>query len=228
MTLGVGRRMAAVVYAGFASSVLCGGDLTAQSDVQTWVLADEASLTLGAADGPSHILFDGLIGVVVQSDGTFAVADCGSGEIRFFGSDGRFVKSVGRIGRGPGEFDVLTRLVSGPADSLAAFDVTLSRVTIFGPEGSVARVLAVERYTDVLGWLPNGLLLAVRSRRTPVPTGSAYNPTAEATLARDSAVVLLLDGSTGKVHREVGAWLGMRRCSAEAVCDGPRCHPIEH
>jgi len=64
----------------------------------------------GAADGPSGFAF--IKGVVRLSDGSIAVANQRPSEIRIFDASGRFVRSLGRNGTGPGEFNrVLFRLL---------------------------------------------------------------------------------------------------------------------
>jgi hypothetical protein len=53
--------------------------------------------------------------------------------IRIFDPDGRALGSVGRQGRGPGEFDAIASVSLTPGDSLFVFDGGLRRVTVLEP-----------------------------------------------------------------------------------------------
>jgi len=66
-----------------------------------------------------------------MNDGTIAVPEHISQEIRFFDTTGRHLKTFGGSGEGPGEFQRLSRVYRYPGDSLAAFDGQLFRTTIF-------------------------------------------------------------------------------------------------
>jgi hypothetical protein len=78
------------------------------------------------------------------SDGSIAVANAGSSEVRFYSSTGAFIKSVGREGEGPGEFQRLTSVDRFRGDSLAVFDYSARRVTVLGPEWEVSRVISLQ------------------------------------------------------------------------------------
>jgi hypothetical protein len=66
------------------------------------------------------------------------------GDIRIFLPGGRFGGTIGRAGSGPGEFRFITAIWTLPGDSIAVNDSRLARVTIFGPDGRVARTVPGE------------------------------------------------------------------------------------
>jgi hypothetical protein len=76
-------------------------------------------------------------------DGSLAVADAGSFQVRFFTRDGAFERAVGQEGDGPGDFRRLSTVFPFRGDSVLAFDSWLSRATILGEGGTVARVFQV-------------------------------------------------------------------------------------
>ena len=78
------------------------------------------------------------------TDGSIAVADAGSNEIRFYSPTGEYTQTVGREGEGPGEFQRLTSLDRFRGDSLMAFDYWARRVTVLGPDRQVARVITLQ------------------------------------------------------------------------------------
>jgi hypothetical protein len=67
----------------------------------------------------------------VDPRGNIYVADRWA--IRVFAPDGGLLRSIGRQGQGPGEFDALTSVEVMPGDSIYAFDAGTSRVTVFEP-----------------------------------------------------------------------------------------------
>jgi hypothetical protein len=78
------------------------------------------------------------------SDGRIAVANARPSEIRIFDSSGRFVRSLGRNGTGPGEFNrVLFRLLRS-GDTLIGSDNSM-RDQVFAPNGDLVRSLGRAR-----------------------------------------------------------------------------------
>jgi len=53
-----------------------------------------------------------IISITRLSNGDVAVASIGTNDIRIFASSGRYVRTVGRAGRGPGEFEARVQLFS--------------------------------------------------------------------------------------------------------------------
>lgn len=94
-------------------------------------------LDLGTADGEEPYLFDRVENAVRLGDGTIVVANAGTQQIRWFDSTGRFVRTVGRKGGGPGEFGVGSRmhLWVTPEGRLAADDHQARRAHLLDLEG---------------------------------------------------------------------------------------------
>jgi len=76
-------------------------------------------LVVGTELGPMYE-FDRVAGAARLHDGRIVVADGGSMSLRFFDSTGTFLKSVGRRGGGPGEFQALRVFFAMPGDTLVA------------------------------------------------------------------------------------------------------------
>ena len=60
-----------------------------------------------------------------------------AGELRLFGPDGRFLRTMGGLGEGPGEFKGVSSLQVLGGDSIAAFDFPLRRWTVFSASGDL-------------------------------------------------------------------------------------------
>jgi hypothetical protein len=114
-----------------------------------WTLDPKPVLQIGGTDeGPTG--FARVVGVVRLSDGRIAVANARPSEIRIFDSSGRFVRSLGRNGTGPGEFNrVLFRLLRS-GDTLIGSDNSM-REQVFAPNGELVRSLARARPPSTSG-----------------------------------------------------------------------------
>jgi hypothetical protein len=106
---------------------------------QGWHLSPEPVVSIGAVDAePEYQLF-GVRTVTRLSDGTIVIANSGSQEIRWYDPSGRFLRSAGGKGAGPGEFTGLGWLAVLPGDSVVAFDGQLLRLSLFTPDGRFTR-----------------------------------------------------------------------------------------
>lgn len=117
-------------------AVLYAVPASAQYDVPTWRLNEQ--YRLGSISGP--IIFNGISGVTVSPDRQLLyVAQRQEGGIRVFDAEsGKFIKTIGRAGEGPGEFRYLTS-IGWRADTLYATDFLLDRVVLFSPNGDHVR-----------------------------------------------------------------------------------------
>jgi len=78
--------------------------------VPTWTLASEAQLEIGVLAGEGPYQLHGVTSVARLPDGGFVVANGGSDELRFFDAQGRFVARQGRSGKGPAEWESVSRV----------------------------------------------------------------------------------------------------------------------
>lgn len=101
----------------------------------------EVLMTLGTpgvpGDSPNHL--NAPADVVVADDGSVFVADGhnrdGNNRVMKFTSDGKFIKSWGKTGYGPGEFQVLHALAIDKRGRLFVADRENNRIQIFDQEG---------------------------------------------------------------------------------------------
>jgi hypothetical protein len=100
-------------------------------------------LRLGAVDGPAEEQFGSVVGLAPLSDGAVAVLDGQAAEIRVFGPQGAFRRTLGRKGEGPGELSGPRNLALVAGDTLAVYDQRAARVTLFPLDGAPSRVVTV-------------------------------------------------------------------------------------
>ena len=74
-----------------------------------------------------------------MEDGRLVLVNRGSRELLMFGRDGKFLRSVGRRGEGPGEFMDPVELDFFAGDSIVVWDWRLGRLELFGTDGSQGR-----------------------------------------------------------------------------------------
>lgn len=95
----------------------------------------EQDLVIGTDNGPDETVFGNIIAYDVAADGTIFIVDGTIPVVRVFGADGRYRRSFGRRGRGPGEFQQPYRIVV--QDSLlVVYDRALGRLGRFDTAGS--------------------------------------------------------------------------------------------
>jgi len=135
-------------------------------------LGDEPVFRVGDDDSNEATWFSTIRGMGRLSDGSVAVLDRSSAEIRIFDPDGRHVRSMGRRGEGPGEFRSAWKLWVLPGDTLWAGDYRPWRYNVFTRDGEWVRAVQM---TPIYGnpsrqggVLDNGLSINT-VERDPVP-----------------------------------------------------------
>lgn len=110
---------------------------------RVWRAAPEPLLTIGAGGeralaGDTLYEFTDIAGGQLLADGRVVVAVMGASTLRFYDSTGRFERSAGRKGAGPGEFRQILALYRMRGDTLAVNDHYLE-LDWFGPDGRSIR-----------------------------------------------------------------------------------------
>jgi hypothetical protein len=171
-----------------------------------WGLAPEPSLDIGVMDGEPEYQFFQIAGATCLPDGRIVVANSASGEIRFFDSSGRYLKSTGGKGSGPGEFEDIFFLERTVGDSLIAYDWRNRRLSVFSPDGEFARSFEFTVLTTSGGFpiltqaFPDGDLLLATDMF--LASGEAVEGA-----KRDSAMYYVF-GPTGELDTTLGAFPG--------------------
>lgn len=116
----------------------CSGEVVQDhASPSSWVVEASPSVVIGLGsndppDATLHIVAD----ATRLSDGSFVIANGGlESRLPVFGPDGEYLRTIGRLGDGPGEFRWVTSLESGPGDSLYIYDASLQRLTALSEDG---------------------------------------------------------------------------------------------
>ena len=169
-----------------------------------WGLDTASVVDLGGESADPNQEFSGFVFPVLLSDGRIVVANGGTSELRFFGPDGGWVKSVGRRGGGPGEFEDLGWLDLGVGDTLRTYDWGLRRLSVFSAEGAFLRPVSLLIGGEVSSPRPLGML---RDGRLVARSQNAVTLESRPGAGRDTVPLLALDLIRG-VAESVGSFPG--------------------
>ena len=95
------------------------------------------------------------------SNGVIVIADPFVPAIRYFSPDGKLIRSVGRKGEGPGEFEVPRWLRQCGTDSVFVWDAGQMRMTVLDGAGSMVRQFKIESVGGALECSRRGVLVAI-------------------------------------------------------------------
>jgi hypothetical protein len=171
-----------------------------------WAVSETPEVSIGVVDGdPEYQLYQ-VQDALRLDDGRILVANAGSGEVRAYDSEGTHLDSWGGQGEGPGEFAHTTAVGLWPGtDSVAVWDLRLSRLSLFDGEGTFGRT---ERFGDAGGlqrvrsvWtLPSGRLVLM---------GAEFGDLSEAGGMMRVPERFVLTEADGSQVAEVGEFPGM-------------------
>jgi hypothetical protein len=93
-------------------------------------------VSIGSADGADEYLFGDISGIAVGRDGTIYAYDAQVPVIRAFDANGRFLRNIGRGGRGPGEYVAISGLAVLRDGRILQWDTGNWRMNVFAPTGA--------------------------------------------------------------------------------------------
>lgn len=141
-------------------------------------IGDEPILSIGAREGDApHILYQ-VRHAARLSDGSVAVVDGSSREVRVFAETGAHRVSMGGRGEGPGEFRGSWLLWTLPGDTLWVGDYLPWRFNIFSADGVFIRSVTPEDFSLHTLIPPGGVLDGGYSVNVTQATGAAGDDSA--------------------------------------------------
>ena len=104
-------------------------------DLGAWTLTtDELTLTKDLqVSETEHYFFGDIQDLDVTSEGRIVALDAEAHHVKVLRPDGSLIDTLGRRGRGPGEFQRPTNVVVARGDSIYVFDNQVNRLTVFSP-----------------------------------------------------------------------------------------------
>lgn len=135
----------------------------------TCALGEEPLLVVGDREDDAAHLFGRIVGAARLSDGSVAVVDPTVDQVRLFDETGEHLRSLGRMGDGPGEFKNAWLVWVRPGDTLWVGDYRPWRYNVFAADGAWSRAVELDPIypnpSQGGGVLSNGLLVAARTTR---------------------------------------------------------------
>lgn len=109
---------------------------------EQWHLGATPSQWIQSRDGEAH-LYE-VTAVTRTETGLIAAVNRGTDEILLFDTEGGFRGKRGGEGDGPGEFRWLSSVLALGGDSIGAYDFSHKRLSVFAPDGRLAREFTLE------------------------------------------------------------------------------------
>ena len=106
---------------------------------QRWAVEARPFIDIHGSSAAGEPLFESAVAGTRLPDGRIVIADALGATIRFFDARGTPVRTVGRRGSGPGEFQTLAWMGRCAGDSLFVYDRRQARMLVLSPSGEVAR-----------------------------------------------------------------------------------------
>lgn len=150
----------------------------------------EKDLDLGALEGAPELQFGQVTALDVGTGGEIYVADSQAREIRVFGADGAYLRTLGSAGSGPGELgQSIAAVFAGSDGTVQVVDVMNQRVSTYAADGSSDGSFPLDMRQGIpVRWaqLPSGQLVA-QLRGMQIPGMDAHE-------AGDPLVVFSVEG----------------------------------
>ncbi|MBB4639274.1 6-bladed beta-propeller [Longimicrobium terrae] len=166
-----------------------------------WSFAGEPAVEMDAGADPFVQVTS-----ATRSGNTVVVGDARANRVSIFSADGKLVRTIGRAGQGPGEFQYVG-WVGMTADSILAWDPLLGRLSVFSADGQLRR----EATVSLAGFLPSiHGRFADGSMLVSVPPLTGKAPVARGRPWRDTVMYVRVAAS-GQVLDTVGRFPGMEQ-----------------
>lgn len=88
-------------------------------------------------------LFPYSVGIAVDGEGTIGVVDFGNRRVQVFDKEGRYVRTLGRVGQGPGEYMFPSSLMADAVGNIIVIDRALFLI-YYSPEGLFQKTIMLK------------------------------------------------------------------------------------
>jgi hypothetical protein len=95
----------------------------------------EEDLSIGEAERREEYMLGYTVSIAVNDNEDIYILDIQQKNIRVFDSDGKYIKTIGRPGQGPGEMETPTQIQIISQNELVAFDLRRRSLEYFSSEG---------------------------------------------------------------------------------------------
>ncbi|MGI8854777.1 MAG: NHL repeat-containing protein [Thermomicrobiales bacterium] len=158
--------------------------------------------------------FYGPRGIAIGPDGLLYITDTGNSRIQVFDQTGKFVRTFGALGTGPGQMDNPVGIAARADGTIAVADTNNARVLLFTATGAYLGAVPVPDWAEVKGLEAYPCFLANGNLLVPSPTG---NRLIEMTTQGQS--VRSLTGNIGDLRKPVAVTVTPDGATAYVIDD---------
>jgi len=103
------------------------------------VFSLEEELIIGEREGQEEYMFSSVISLAVDDDENIYAMDIRQKNIRVFDKNGKYLRTIGRKGQGPGEIDLPTQIQITSLNELMVYDLRTRSLSFFSLDGEFLR-----------------------------------------------------------------------------------------
>jgi len=176
-------------------------------------------VTIGGYDDRPAYAFSRVVAGSVIAEGEVAIVDRVAREIRVFNVQGAHLRTFGREGQGPGEFQFLRTVQPFAVDRLAAWDFQVKRLSVFSFEGEHESTTTVTMepmarlWSDYVGSFSDGSFVLRNNPNEMVlkdePSGYRTDPTSFVRYSPEGEeldVLCIITGPERFLYHDDGSW----------------------
>lgn len=125
-------------------------------------VALELARTIGDVDtDDENLAFSSPLDMAVDTAGNIFILDSGNKRIQVFGPEGEYVRTIGRRGQGPGEFESLSSICIDRQGNVHILDPAQRRIQVFTPQWEVLKTTPLTKLSvDRMRLLGSGPIVA--------------------------------------------------------------------
>ncbi|MDH5202882.1 MAG: 6-bladed beta-propeller [Nitrospirota bacterium] len=95
----------------------------------------EEELSIGDVEGKEEQMFKNIFDVAVDENENIYILDLNQRQIRVFDKKGKYLRNVGKLGQGPGEFQYPRQIIISPNQEFVICDPIVRRLFFFSLDG---------------------------------------------------------------------------------------------
>lgn len=115
-----------------------------------------------------NLAFNSPADLAVDADGKIYIADSRNQRIQVFDREGRYIRTIGRKGQGPGEFMATHSIDFDSEGRLHVLDSSQGRIQAFTPKGELVRTVPISKLgVRQMRFLRSGLMAVESNARGP-------------------------------------------------------------